>query len=171
MDVLNQIKAIVTDVDGVMTNGGIIVGAGETKVFSVRDGLAISLLRKTGHAFAILSGRKSAPVEARAAELGISVVMTGRLDKETAFREIVDQLGIPPEAIAFIGDDLPDLAPMRLAALACCPRDAVAEVRAAADLIVPVDGGQGVVRHVIELVLKAQGHWDQLVRAFEGGHD
>jgi len=171
VDVLKQIKAIISDVDGVMTDGGIIVGQSETKIFSVRDGLAISLLRQTGHQFALLSGRKSAPVEARAKELGIAVVKTGRIDKATAFHEIVETLGTPPEAIAFIGDDLPDLAPMRLAALGCCPRNAVDEVRAAAGMVVPVDGGRGVVRYVIEQILKAQGHWDGIVRHFEGGHE
>jgi len=165
---LKDIEALVSDVDGVMTDGSIVVGeVGETKVFNVRDGLGITTFLRTGYRFALLSGRLSAPVEKRAAELGIEVVETGRTDKQAALTEISDALGVPFDKMAYIGDDILDLAPIRLAAVGFCPSDAVDEVRAAADHIVPLPGGRGVVRHVIELILKAQGRWAGIVDGFE----
>lgn len=168
LDKLKDIKAVISDVDGVMTDGSIIVNqAGETKHFSVRDGLGIKLLQKGGLEFAILSGRHSQPLRDRAAELGINVVKTGRIDKQTAMNEIVAELGIPAHHCAYIGDDLPDLAPLQMAAVGFCPRDAVAEVLGQADHVVPVSGGRGVVRYVVEMVLKAQNLWDPMVASFE----
>jgi len=168
LDALKKIKAVISDVDGVMTDGAIIVNdLGETKRFSVRDGLGIKLLQKGGLEFAILSGRHSKPLRDRAEELGIKVVKTGRIDKETAWNEIIEELGIPAEACAYIGDDLPDLAPLQLAAVGFCPQDAAPEVLAQADFVVPASGGQGVVRHVVEMVLKAQDLWAPMVSAFE----
>jgi len=165
---LKDIKALVSDVDGVMTDGSITVSSiGEIKTFSVRDGLGIAQFMKLGYRFALLSGRASEPVQARAKELGIAVVKTHRIDKQTAITEISDELGIPLAEMAYIGDDILDLAPIRLAGLGFCPSDAVDEVRAAADHIVPVAGGRGVVRHVIELILKAQGRWPEVVSQFE----
>lgn len=165
---LKDIEALISDVDGVMTDGSIVVGeVGETKVFNVRDGLGIATFIKAGYRFALLSGRASKPVRKRAAELGIEVVKTGRTDKQTALTEISDELGIPFDKMAYIGDDILDLAPIRLAAVGFCPSDAVDEVRVAADHIVPLPGGRGVVRHVIELILKAQGRWAGIVDGFE----
>ena len=165
---LKGIRALVSDVDGVLTDGSIVVSEqGETKFFSVRDGMAIKLLQKAGIQFALLSGRASKPVTKRAAELGIDVVKTGRLDKQTALTEIAAELGVPFENMAYIGDDLPDLAPIRLCAVGFAPKDAVDEVLAAADHVAPVDGGRGVVRYVAELILKAQGRWADIVAGFE----
>lgn len=165
---LTDIKAVVSDVDGVMTSGEIYVGVtGETKIFSVRDGMGIKLLQKVGHQFAILSGRASEPVQRRAKELGIESVKTGRLDKQTALLEIEQEIGIPLKNMAYIGDDLPDLAPFAMVGMSFCPSNAVAEVLAAADHVVPVPGGKGVVRHVVEMILMAQGRWADCVKAFE----
>jgi len=172
LEKLKDIRALVSDVDGVMTKGEIYVGAaGETKIFSVRDGLGIKLLQKADREFALLSGRASEPVRMRAQELGIRAVKTGRLDKQVALKEIEKTLGIPCHQMAYIGDDLPDLAPLAMVAVGFCPRNAVEEVRAAADLIVPINGGEGVVRHVVEIILKAQGLWSACVSAFEVTHD
>ena len=168
---LREIRAIVTDVDGVLTDGSIFVTEqGESKTFHVRDGLAIKMCQKAGFVFALLSGRASVPVQIRAAELGIDAVKVGRLDKETAFREIEEEIGIRAEHIAYIGDDLPDLAPLQLAAVALCPEDAVVEVKAVCDYVIPRLGGRGVVRDAIEMILKAQGTWEKTVRAFETQH-
>ncbi len=165
---LKEIRALVSDVDGVMTDGSIVVSeAGETKFFSVRDGMAIKLLQKAGIQFALLSGRASKPVTKRAAELGIDEVKTGRLDKQTAITEISRALGVPFHQMAYIGDDLPDLAPLQLCLAGFAPMDAVEEVLAAADHVVPVAGGRGVVRHVAELILKAQGRWAEIVARYE----
>lgn len=165
---LSKIRALVSDVDGVLTSGSIFVGeSGETKVFNVRDGMGIKLFQGVGYPFALLSGRRSAPLAARAHELGIEVVKTGRLDKQRALEEIRAELKISMEAIAYIGDDIPDLAPLTMAAVGFCPMDAVEEVKAVADHIVPLPGGLGVVRHVVEMVLKAQGLWRGCVARFE----
>lgn len=164
----SNIKAVISDVDGVMTGGEIIVTeSGEQKHFSVRDGLGIKLLQKAGLRFAILSGRRSAVVLKRAEELGIETVMTGRIDKQTAMEEILKELGLDAKETVYIGDDLPDLAPLAMAAVGFCPKDAVREVREAADFVVPLNGGKGVVRAVIEIVLQARGEWDDLVSSFE----
>lgn len=160
-----HIKAIISDVDGILTDGSIVVTEqGESKTFSVRDGLGIALWRKAGFKFALLSGRLSAPVVKRAEELGLEAVKTGRLDKETAFNEILAELDLRADEVAYIGDDLPDLAPIQLAALGFCPKDGAAEVQEAADYIVPVDGGCGVVRHVVEMLLKDRGLWSAIVK-------
>lgn len=167
LEILNHITAVVSDVDGVMTDGTIIVSPeGETKHFSVRDGMAIKLLQKAGIEFALLSGRESKPLRQRADELGIRVIKTGRIDKQTALEEIVTELGIPVQQMAYIGDDLPDLAPIQMVAAGFCPQDAVPEVCAAAH-VVPVNGGRGVVRHVAEIILKQRGLWEGMVRHFE----
>ncbi len=160
-----HIKAIISDVDGILTDGSIVVTEqGESKTFSVRDGLGIALWRKAGFKFALLSGRLSPPVVKRAEELGLEAVKTGRLDKETAFNEILAELDLRAEEVAYIGDDLPDLAPIQLAALGFCPKDGAVEVQEAADYIVPVDGGRGVVRHVAEMLLKDKGLWPAIVK-------
>ncbi|CAM2008987.1 KdsC family phosphatase [Acanthopleuribacter pedis] len=160
-----QIKAIISDVDGILTDGSIVVTEqGESKTFSVRDGMAIALWRKCGFKFALLSGRLSAPVTKRAEELGLEAVKTGRLDKETAFNEILEEIGLSADEVAYIGDDLPDLAPIQLAKLGFCPQDGAPEVQEAADYVVPVDGGRGVVRHIIERILKEQGLWSAVVK-------
>lgn len=163
-----RIKLVVSDVDGVLSDGSIITGeAGETKVFNVRDGMGIKLLQKFGIEFALLSGRHSQPTQQRAAELGITHVITGRVDKQTALAELVEATGIGYEQMAYVGDDLPDIAPIRLAAIGFCPQDSVAETLAAADHVVPIDGGRGVVRYIAEAILKAQGHWEDIVSHFE----
>ena len=167
LEKLRNIKALVSDVDGVMTDGTIVVSeGGETKHFSVRDGLGIKLMQKAGLQFALLSGRHSAPLEERARELTITAVKIGRIDKQAALMELVAETGVPVEEMAYIGDDLPDLAPLQMVAAPFCPANAVEEVQAIAETV-PLDGGRGVVRYVIERILKAQGRWDELVRYFE----
>jgi 3-deoxy-D-manno-octulosonate 8-phosphate phosphatase (KDO 8-P phosphatase) len=161
---LSRIRAIVSDVDGVMTDGRLYIGpGGETKTFSVRDGLGIKLWQKTGGVFTLLSGRASESVQRRADELGIPSARLGRLDKRTALLEIAAETGVPVEHMAYIGDDLIDLAPIRMAGAAFCPSDAVEEVRAAVDMVVSCPGGAGVVRGVIEIILKARGLWRGVV--------
>ena len=165
---LARIRAIVSDVDGVLTGGEIVVTeSGENKTFNVRDGLGMSLFLKAGFQFALLSGRESKAVRLRAQELGLGAVKVGRLDKETAFAEILSELNLEAGQVAYIGDDLPDLAPIRLAGIGFCPANAGDEVRAAADYVIPVEGGRGVVRHVVEMILKSQNLWERCVAAFE----
>jgi len=171
-DMLRGVKALIADVDGVLTDGSVFVGENvELKAYSVRDGLAIKLWQKAGFQFALLSGRASASTLARAAELGVTAVKTGRLDKQRAFGELLAELNLRAEETAYIGDDLTDLAPLQLAAVGFCPKDAAPEAVAAADIVAPCEGGRGAVRFAIESLLKAKGLWRRAVADFEAKHD
>lgn len=162
------IELLVLDVDGVLTDGVIALDdrGVEHKHFHVRDGSGLSLWRRAGKRAAILSGRRARCVERRAAELGIAPVLQGRADKAETFRTLLKESGLEPRQVGFVGDDLPDLPVLLSAGLAACPADAAAEVRAACHVVTAARAGQGVVREVIELILKRQGVWDALVAPF-----
>lgn len=164
-----SIELLVADVDGVLTDGVVVLDDRgiETKHFHVRDGLALNLWHRAGKQAAILSGRKTAAVERRATELGIVHVLQGHDQKAPPFRALIAQLGLAERQVCYVGDDLPDLPVLRSAGLAACPADAVAEVKSAAHLITGAPGGRGVIREIVEVILKSQGKWDDLVwRAF-----
>jgi len=164
---LKGLRALISDVDGVMNDGRVLFsGSGDGKFFHIRDGLAIKAAMELGFEVALLSGRDSETTRKRAAELKIRHVMTGRLDKQKAFGELLDRLGLEAQQVAYVGDDLPDLAPLTMAGLACCPSDAVAEVQQVADLIVPVAGGCGVLRWLLEHILRSQNRWAAVVDHF-----
>src|SRR5262245_57928413 len=152
-----SIELLVTDVDGVMTDGRIILDDRgiETKNFHVRDGLAFSLWHKAGKLSAILSGRRAAAVDLRATSLKITHVFQGYEQKEAQLRILFEQLGLLPHQVCYVGDDLPDLPALSIVGLAACPGDAVAEVKDAAHLITHANGGNGAIREIVELVLKA----------------
>lgn len=162
------IELLLVDVDGVLTDGSIIVDdrGVESKHFHVRDGSAISLWRRAGKRAAILSGRFAPLVDRRAAELGIAPVIQGAADKGPPFRRLLAELDLSAEQVCYVGDDLPDLPVLRAAGLAACPADAAPEVRAAAHYVAGSPGGRGVVREVIELMLKRQRKWDALVASY-----
>jgi 3-deoxy-D-manno-octulosonate 8-phosphate phosphatase (KDO 8-P phosphatase) len=159
------IELLVTDVDGVMTDGHIVLDDRgiETKHFHVRDGMAFSLWHKAGKCAAILSGRKTAAVDLRAADLKIAHVLQGHEQKEAPLRKLIEQLGLSPLQVCYVGDDLPDLPALLVAGLAACPADAVAEVKDAAHLITEAHGGDGAIREIVELILKSQGRWVNLI--------
>jgi 3-deoxy-D-manno-octulosonate 8-phosphate phosphatase (KDO 8-P phosphatase) len=159
------IELLIADVDGVLTDGAITIDASgaEIKHFHVRDGLGYALWHRAGKRSAILSGRRAAAVERRAAELSIGHVLQGHDAKAGPFRELVGRLGLDPRQVCYIGDDLPDLPVLCAVGLAACPADAVAEVRVAAHFVAQTPGGRGAVREVIEVILKSQGKWDSLV--------
>ena len=159
------IELLVLDVDGVMTDGLIVVDdrGVESKHFHVRDGSAITLWRLAGHRVAILSGRRAEVVDRRAAELGIAPVIQGSKDKLDALCELSGGLGVGLDRVCYMGDDLPDLPALAVAGLAACPSDALPEVRAACQLISEHGGGRGAVREVIEAILRSQGGWNELV--------
>jgi 3-deoxy-D-manno-octulosonate 8-phosphate phosphatase (KDO 8-P phosphatase) len=158
---------LVADVDGVMTDGAVVLDDQgiETKHFHVRDGLAFSLWHRAGKQAAILSGRRVAAVERRASELKIAHVLQGHDEKVAPFRCLIEQLGLAERQVCFVGDDLPDLPVLLSVGLAACPADAVAEVKDAAHLITNAQGGRGVIREIIELILKSQGRWNDLISA------
>jgi 3-deoxy-D-manno-octulosonate 8-phosphate phosphatase (KDO 8-P phosphatase) len=142
----------------------------EIKRFHVRDGSGLKFWRDAGKRAAIISGRKSPAVEARAAELGIAPVLQGRDDKLQAFESILSETGLNAEQVCAVGDDLPDLPVLRSAGLAVAVADACPEVRSVADYITTAPGGRGAVREAIEWLLKLQGIWDELVARRWGDH-
>jgi 3-deoxy-D-manno-octulosonate 8-phosphate phosphatase (KDO 8-P phosphatase) len=159
------IELLIVDVDGVLTDGVIAVDdrGVETKHFHVRDGLAFALWHRAGKGSAILSGRRTEAVDRRAVELKIGHVLQGRAEKAEPFRVLVDELGLAPRQVCFVGDDLPDLPVLLAVGLAACPADAVDEVRDAVHLVTHAPGGRGAVREVVEVILKCQGKWDRLI--------
>ena len=164
------IEVILADVDGVLTDGSIIFNneGVEIKRFHIRDGLGIKLWQQAGGKFGLITGRNSHIVNVRAAELGIDIVRQGTEQKLPAVKEILSQLNLKPEQAAYIGDDLPDLAALRYVGLGAAPADACVDVRQAADFVTAVPGGHGAVRELIELILRAQQRWDDVVHAFHG---
>ena len=167
--VYQAIELILSDVDGVLTDGTIVFNNEgiESKRFHIRDGLAIKLWARAGGKFGVLTGRNSHIVNLRAAELGMDIVRQGVEHKLAAMKEILADLRLEPQQVCYIGDDLPDLGPMRLAGLAVTVPEAPAEVRGAAGYVTRLGGGQGAVRETIEIILKAQGRWDDLVQKYD----
>jgi 3-deoxy-D-manno-octulosonate 8-phosphate phosphatase (KDO 8-P phosphatase) len=159
------IELLVADVDGVLTDGMIAIDDRgiETKHFHVRDGMAYALWHRAGKQAAILSGRRAPAVEHRASELKIAHVLQGHEQKAAPLRTLIEGLGIAPFQVCFVGDDLADLPVLRAVGLAACPADAAAEVKESAHLITRAPGGRGAVREVVEVILKAQGTWSELV--------
>lgn len=160
---------IVSDLDGVWTDGRIIYtgDARETKEFNVRDGLGVKLAQSAGIMIAVLTSRHSKAVERRCRELGISGLVQGASDKAIELERMVEACGLTPEQVLYIGDDLPDLAPMRIAGLAAAPADAVAEVLAIADWKLERNGGAGAVRELVERLLRERGEWERVLEGFD----
>jgi len=154
-----QIRLLVLDVDGVLTDGCLYYGSeGETlKVFHVRDGAGIVALRKFGIVVAVISGRNSAMVERRMRELGVNYVKQGISDKQLALQELLQELNLAPQAVACVGDDIPDLPMFELAHLNVAVSDAHHQVCTAAHWITQLPGGRGAVREVCDLILSQQG--------------
>lgn len=154
-----RVQLMALDVDGVLTDGRLYYGPqGEAmKVFDVRDGHGIKMLLKHDVEVALLSARSSDIVSARARELGISRVLQGRSDKGAAFATLLSETGIRDENSGFMGDDLPDLPPMRVAGFAVTVADGCDAAQAAAHWISPHPGGRGAVRALAEFILRAKG--------------
>lgn len=164
------IELLLLDVDGVLTDGGVIYAddGTELKRFHVRDGSGLKLWRLAGKRAAIVSGRKSAAVERRAAELGISPVVQGRDDKLAAFAEVLAATGLRAEQVCAIGDDLPDVPVLRHCGLPIVVADACAQAQDAAAFVTATPGGRGAVREAIEWLLKLQGRWDEVTARYTG---
>lgn len=162
-DIAAPILCILSDVDGVLTDGGIVYDdrGGETKRFHVRDGVGIKSWMNSGFHFSILTARESPTVIRRASELGIQHIRQGYQDKLPAALEMIAELGCKPEQVCYIGDDLPDIAVMRKVALAAAPADAAADARRAAHWVMQRDGGQGVMRELCERLLRAKNRWEE----------
>ncbi len=157
-----KVRLLLLDVDGVLSDGGILYdGEGrESKRFHVRDGHGIKMMQRAGVEVGILSGRRSDAVTVRAAELGISLVRQGALDKVAAWQEILADRGIPAGETAYVGDDIVDLPLLRKVGFSASVADAEEPVRSAADYVASRPGGQGAVREIIEFILRAGGRWE-----------
>jgi 3-deoxy-D-manno-octulosonate 8-phosphate phosphatase (KDO 8-P phosphatase) len=166
--VYKQLKLLVLDVDGVMTDGRIIMSASgeETKSFCVKDGSGMKFWKRVGGTLAIITGRESEIVSNRAAELDVDEVRQNRKIKYPALQEVFEATGIGPEQTAVVGDDLPDLPMMHVCAFSACPADAVDEVRQQADFVCRAAGGRGVVREVVEHILKRAGTWPKVMERY-----
>jgi len=163
------IELIVSDVDGVMTDGGLILNNEgiETKQFHVHDGMGIQIWRRAGYSFGLLTSRNSHIVKVRATELGVDIVRQGFESKLPALREIAAGRNLELSQICFLGDDLSDLSTMRAVGLGVAVADAVTDVREAAHYVTKLAGGRGAVRETIELILKSKHRWQDVLRRFE----
>ena len=164
----SQIELILSDVDGVLTDGGIVFDNQgiETKRFHVRDGVGVKLWRRAGYKFGVLTGRTSHIVKLRSAELDADVLRQGFEDKLPAANQVIEELGLSPVQVCYIGDDLPDLPVMQTVGLSVAVAGAAKEVVEAAHYVTQLDGGAGAVRETIEFILNAKGQWDDLVRKY-----
>jgi 3-deoxy-D-manno-octulosonate 8-phosphate phosphatase (KDO 8-P phosphatase) len=166
-DKIKLIKIVVLDVDGVMTDGAIFLSAqGEIKRFNVLDGTGIKYLIRSGIDVAMISGRASDTVAKRAQELGIRECLQGCLKKLPEYLSLIQRLGVNPEAVACMGDDLTDLPLFNHCGFRIAPSNAVAEVRDRADLVTTNAGGHGAVREAAEIILKIQGKWQALLEGY-----
>lgn len=162
------IELILADVDGVLTDGRVVINnqGVETKEFHIRDGMGIRLWQRAGYRFGLVTSRSSQVVKMRAAELEISLVRQGASDKLATVLEILRELELAPVQACYIGDDLPDLPAVRGVGLGVAVADACAELREAAHYVTAAPGGAGAVREVVELILKAQGRWQDVIQPY-----
>jgi 3-deoxy-D-manno-octulosonate 8-phosphate phosphatase (KDO 8-P phosphatase) len=158
---MDRIKLLVFDVDGVLTDGTILVhGDGsESKAFNIKDGAAIVWAQRAGLSIALLSARSADATAVRAAQLGISTIVQGSANKVAGFEQILTGTGLTESQVGYMGDDLQDLPVLRRAGFSAAPADASPEVRAAVQWVSASGGGRGAVRECIEHVLRAQGQW------------
>ena len=163
-----NIKLIIFDVDGVLTDGKIYHSANgdELKAFNVQDGLGIKLLQKANIQTAIITARSSSLVETRAKELNISHLYQGQSDKKIAYNTLLELLQLQPEQVAYVGDDLPDLPLIKLSGLGITVQNGAKDVKKHADWITEKSGGNGAVREIAEAILNAQNHWVQLIAVY-----
>ncbi len=168
MSKAKQIELVIFDVDGVLTDGGLILGesGNEYKVFHSRDGLGLVMLRESGCHVAVISGRSSGIVSERMTALGIEYVYQGQNDKGEALEDLLDKLSIDAKATAYVGDDLIDLPAMRRVGLAIAVADAHALVIEHAHWTTKEIGGRGAAREVCELIMQAKGTLDSQIKHF-----
>lgn len=160
--ILKNINTLIFDVDGVLTNGDVLVTTnGEIlRNMNTKDGFALKTAINSGLNVCIISGGNNLGVKKRLKDLGIENIILGTLDKLKDLNKLITKLKIKKENVMYMGDDIPDLNAMMSVGLACCPNDAVNEVRKIADYVSHLKGGDGAVRDIIEQILKIQGLWE-----------
>ena len=167
-DRLASIRLLLLDVDGVMTDGRIIYDSNgvETKFFNVKDGHGIKMLQRTGVAVGIISGRHSQVVANRADELGIELLYQKALEKIPAYEDVLRRTGLADRQVAYMGDDILDIPVMSRVAFAAAPADAVPEVFPYVHHVTRNRGGWGAVRELCDMILKAQGTWQEVTARY-----
>lgn len=167
---MNDIKLIILDVDGTLTDGKIYIDSlgNEMKAFNVKDGMAISQAIKHGIDCAIITGRNSEIVNKRAIELGINHVYQGIHNKEQQLKFILRDLNLSETNCAYIGDDINDLEVMKQVKFSACPNNAANEIIECSDFVSRYDGGNGAVREIIEHILKKQDLWNGIITKYKG---
>ena len=167
----SRIRLLLFDVDGVLTDGRILIhdDGSESKVFSIRDGAGFVWAQRAGLRTGLLSARQSRATSVRAAQLAISLVRQEPGEKLDTYLELLKQENLTDEQVAFMGDDLLDLPVLARVGLSAAPADAAVEVRDAVDWVSGMKGGSGAARDLVELVLKAQGRWTDLLRQYVPG--
>ncbi len=165
---LEQIKALVLDVDGVLTEGTLVINSdgSESKHFNSHDGHGIRLWQRAGLKTAFLSGRTSSPTVRRAEQLGVDKVYQECHFKLPVMKQFLEEMALAPENVAYMGDDLPDLPVIRFVGFGVAVANAVSEVKRYADYVTERSGGRGAVREVIEHILKAGGRWEPLMERY-----
>ncbi|MBV8255392.1 MAG: 3-deoxy-D-manno-octulosonate 8-phosphate phosphatase [Chitinophaga sp.] len=164
MNILSLFKPVTTfvlDVDGVLTDGTLqlLPGGEMSRKMNIKDGYAMQLAVKKGYRVVIISGGKSESVVSRLQGLGIKDIYVGVQDKKEKLQDYVFENDLRWDEILYMGDDIPDYAPMQLVGLATCPTDAAPEIKSISRYVSPLGGGQGCVRDIMEKVLKLNGHW------------
>jgi 3-deoxy-D-manno-octulosonate 8-phosphate phosphatase (KDO 8-P phosphatase) len=167
-----RIRLLVTDVDGVLTDGRMVLGerGDELKSFHTRDGVAVELARRGGLRTAFVTGEQSPIAKARSDKLGVDAVVLGARRKGETLEALCAQFGVTAAEAAYVGDDLLDLPALQRAGLAIAVPDAAAEVKAVAHLVTRARGGQGVFRELVEVILRAQGTWRSVVDGYVKDH-
>lgn len=165
---INKIQVLALDVDGVLTNGKINIDAKgeEIKVFDVKDGFSIVIFQKAGFRTAIITAKSSVAVSARAKGLKITKVFQNAYPKDKAFQTLLKSFKVKPEEVCFVGDDFPDIVVLKQVGFAVAVKNAAPEVKKVAHYVTRNYGGDGAVREVIELILKTQGKWKEVLKAF-----
>ncbi|WP_457628088.1 KdsC family phosphatase [Persephonella sp.] len=169
-EIFSGIKWFIMDVDGVLTDGSIIYDSEgrELKVFSVKDGMGITLLHRAGIKTAIITSRNSPMVQRRAGELGITEVIQGASDKLELYSRLKEKEGFSDKEVLYIGDDYVDLPVMKVVGLPVTVPDAPVELKDTALYVTKRHGGKGAVREVAEMLLKAQGKFDEVIKTYTG---
>ncbi|MFZ5433803.1 MAG: KdsC family phosphatase [Calditrichota bacterium] len=169
---LAEIRLLIMDVDGVLTDGLINLDDNgiETKSFSTRDGLALFWMKRFGLKTGVISGRKSAATQIRCEDLHLDEIHLGTMYKTPVFEEILARMGIPASAVAYIGDDIIDLCLLKRAGVSAAPADAHPEVLSQVDIVLDLPGGHGAVRHFLDLWLAATGQWDKAMEEILHGN-
>lgn len=163
-----RIRLLLFDVDGVLTDGTVVLHSdgSESKTFHIRDGAAIVLAQRAGLTVGFLSARTSGATTHRAAQLGVRIVAQGVARKLEAYERILRDAGLADEAVAFMGDDFLDLPVLARVGVSAAPADGAPDVCRQVDWVSPFGGGRGAARSLIEIVLRAQGRWDEVLNEY-----